>query len=155
MHEGRDVVFIATAAVRDKEMEQRVERHRRSRPPQWKTVEEEVNLVGAIEALACEPKTLIIDCITLWLSNLMEQGHQDEKIYQEARRLGETLQRSPHSVILVTNEVGSGIVPKNILARRFRDLAGEVNQILASCAQELYVMVVGIPTKIDPNRQKA
>ena len=155
MHEGRDVVFIATAAVRDKEMEQRVQRHRRSRPPQWKTVEEEVNLVGAIEALAREPKTLIIDCITLWLSNLMEQGHEDEKICQEARRLGEILQRSPHSVILVTNEVGSGIVPENNLARRFRDLAGEVNQILASSAQECYLMVFGRPMKIDQNRQKA
>jgi adenosylcobinamide kinase/adenosylcobinamide-phosphate guanylyltransferase len=155
MHHGEEVVFIATAAVRDKEMEKRIDQHRRFRPQQWKTIEEEVNLVGAIEALRGEPKTIIIDCITLWLNNLIEQGHDDTGIRQKARQLGELLQRSPHSVILVTNEVGLGIVPENALARRFRDLAGEVNQILASSAQELYLMLAGIPTKIDPYRQGA
>jgi adenosylcobinamide kinase/adenosylcobinamide-phosphate guanylyltransferase len=155
MQWGKDVVFIATAAVRDKEMEKRIERHRQSRPLQWKTIEEEIELAGAIEALTGESKTIIIDCITLWLSNLIEGGHEDEEIRQEARRLGELLQGSPHNCILVTNEVGSGIVPDNALARRFRDLAGEANQILAASAQELYLMVAGIPMKIDQNRKEA
>ena len=152
---GEDVVFIATAAVRDEEMRKRIEGHRRARPPQWKTIEEEIELVGAIEALGGKPKTIIIDCITLWLSNLIERGDEDERIRQQANRFNESLQRSPHSIILVTNEVGSGIVPDNPLARRFRDLAGEVNQILASSAQELYLMAAGVPLRLEPNRREA
>ena len=152
---GEDVVFIATAAVRDEEMRKRIVGHRLARPPQWVTIEEEIDLVGAIETRGGEPKTIIIDCITLWLSNLIERGDEDERIRQEARQLKDTLQRSPHSIILVTNEVGSGIVPENPLARRFRDLAGEVNQILASSAQELYLMVAGIPMKLEPSRREA
>jgi adenosylcobinamide kinase/adenosylcobinamide-phosphate guanylyltransferase len=151
----KDVIFIATAAVRDKEMEKRIEGHRRSRPRQWRTIEEEIDLVVTIEALGDEPKTIIIDCITLWLSNLIERGHEDEGIRREARRLGELLQGSFHSCILVTNEVGSGIVPDNPLARRFRDIAGEVNQILTSCSDECYLMAAGIPVKIKPHKPEA
>jgi adenosylcobinamide kinase/adenosylcobinamide-phosphate guanylyltransferase len=150
-----EVIFIATAAVRDKEMEKRIARHRQSRPRHWRTIEETRDLVGAIEALGDKSKTIIIDCITLWLSNLMEGGHEDKGIRQEARRLGELLQGSFHSCILVTNEVGSGIVPDNALARRFRDMAGEVNQILASCADECYLMAAGIPVKIKPHNRVA
>ena len=151
---GEDVVFIATAAVRDEEMRKRIERHQRARPPQWQTIEEEIDLVGAIETQGGEPKTIIIDCITLWLSNLIERGDEDERIRQQANRFNESLQRSPHSIILVTNEVGSGIVPDNPLARRFRDLAGEVNQILASSAQELYLMAAGVPLRLEPSRRE-
>ena len=151
---GEDVVFIATAAVRDEEMRKRIEGHRRARPPQWVTIEEEIDLVGAIETRGGEPKTIIIDCITLWLSNLIERGDEDERIRQQANRFNESLQRSPHCIILVTNEVGSGIVPDNPLARRFRDLAGEVNQILASSAQELYLMAAGVPLRLEPSRRE-
>lgn len=152
---GTEVIFIATAAVRDNEMEKRITRHRQSRPRQWKTIEETRDLVGAIEALGDEPKTIIVDCITLWLSNLMEGGDEDNVIRRETERLGDLLQRSPHRCILVTNEVGSGIVPDNALARRFRDMAGEVNQILASCADECYLMAAGIPVKIKPYNREA
>jgi adenosylcobinamide kinase/adenosylcobinamide-phosphate guanylyltransferase len=150
MQWGKDVVFIATAAVRDKEMEKRIEKHRQSRPPRWRTIEEEVKLVDAIESLTGESKIIIVDCITLWISNLMEEGYEDEWIRQETRRFGELLQGSYHSCILVTNEVGAGIVPDNAIARRFRDIAGEVNQILASCSDECYLMAAGIPVKIKP-----
>lgn len=155
MQGRKEVVFVATAAARDDEMRRRIERHRRSRPRQWKTLEEEVDLVGVIEALAGEPKTIIIDCVTLWLSNLIERGHQDEEILQETERLSRTLLQSPHAVILVTNEVVSGIVPENALARRFRDLAGEVNQTLVSYSQEAYLMVAGMPVKLKPNQHGA
>jgi len=151
---GGEVVFVATASAQDEEMIRRIERHRRSRPRQWKMVEEEVDLVGVIDVLGEESKTVIIDCITLWLSNLIERGHRDKEILQETKRLSRALLQSPHTVILVTNDVGSGIVPENALARRFRDLAGEVNQILASSSQEVYLMVAGIPVKIKPNKPK-
>lgn len=155
INRGGDVVFIATAAARDDEMRERIEQHKRSRPPHWKTVEEEVDLVGAMEALAGEPKTIIIDCITLWISNLMEQGHGNEDILQEIERFRMTLLQTPHAAILVTNEVGSGIVPENARARRFRDLAGEANQMLASCADECYLMAAGIPVRIKPQYREA
>jgi len=146
---GGPVAFIATAAPRDEEMERRIEEHRRGRPRHWVTIEEERELVRALESLE-GIGTVIIDCLTLWVSNLLEGGLGQEEVLREAGLLRDQLLRSPYRAILVTNEVGWGIVPVNPLARRFRDTAGMVNQLFASSADEVYLMVAGIPLRIKP-----
>lgn len=143
--EGR-VIFVATASIRDEEMRLRIEAHRRERPSHWETVEEERDLIGALSPLRGD-EVVLVDCITLWLSNLMEAGLTDQEIEGEADRLREYLLRFPR-VVVVTNEVGWGVVPANPLARRFRDMAGRVNQIFASAADEVYLMVAGLPLKV-------
>lgn len=135
---GPFATLIATAEARDEEMAERVARHRAERPPTWETLEEPLDLVGAL-AKARYP-TVVVDCLTLWVSNLLEKGLDP---LEEARRALEALLHSGKRVIAVTNEVGMGIVPAHPLARRYRDLLGEVNALFAREAEEVYLMVAG------------
>ena len=146
---GGPEAFIATAAPRDEEMRQRIEEHRRSRPRHWVTIEEERELLRALASLE-GTRTVIIDCLTLWVSNLLEEGLREGEILKEAELLRDELLCSPYRVILVTNEVGWGIVPVNPLARCFRDAVGKVNQLFASSADQVYLMVAGVPLRIKP-----
>jgi adenosylcobinamide kinase/adenosylcobinamide-phosphate guanylyltransferase len=137
---GKRRAFLATAETYDEEMRERAQTHRRERGADFTTIEEPLAVSEAIEARWAEFDTWVVDCLTLWLSNLLLAGGRD--IPEETARLLAAA-RIPGAVILVTNEVGSGIVPESELARRFRDLAGWMNQQAAAAAAEGYWMVFG------------
>jgi len=137
-------LYIATAEVKDEEMEQRIAEHKKRRGNAWATVEEPVELSSALLAQRGRTDCVLVDCLTIWLSNLLL--HRDAKFAEEkVETLVETLPRLDFHVVLVTNEVGWGIVPDNPLARQFRDLAGWVNQRMAAIATEVILTVAGIP----------
>lgn len=151
--------FIATCRPRDEEMRRRAERHRRARAGRgWRTVEEPLDLAGAVRGAADCPAVLA-DCLTLWVSNLLEDAAA------AGRELGEdhaaelcapllaAAREHPGAVILVTNEVGLGIVPESALARRFRDLAGRCNQLLAAAADEAVLTVCGLPLALKGGKE--
>lgn len=141
------VCLVASAQALDEEMTQRIEEHRKRRPSHWTTIEEPIDLAGAIER-GRESDVILVDCITLWLSNLLGQEETDERILERVAALGLLLARAPTRILCVTNEVGQGIVPANVMARRFRDLAGLANQRLASAVSRVYWLVSGIPVRI-------
>jgi len=140
--------YIATAEALDDEMRERIEIHRKSRGNNWHTLEEPRYLLNLFESLQTKYDVLIIDCLTLWVSNLMGDGLNDEEILKMADNLSMKIDSLKLNFIIVTNELGMGIVPDNPLGRRFRDIAGKVNQIIAAISNEVYFMVSGIPVKI-------
>ncbi len=140
------LAFIATSEAGDEEMQQRIEAHQSERGPEFTTFEEPRNPARSIEEARDHFGAIVLDCLTLWLSNLLLAGVPD--IPGETARLLRVAVESPASVLLVTNEVGCGIVPDNALARRFRDLAGSMNQQAASAAHEVYWMMFGLPMRI-------
>jgi adenosylcobinamide kinase / adenosylcobinamide-phosphate guanylyltransferase len=139
--------YIATAEASDEEMRERIENHKKQRAKDWDTFEEPIKVADVIQKIKAKYNLVIIDCLTLWLSNIM-QGNAD--VMDEIEKLVHTLcAASPLShVYIVSNEVGMGIVPDNELARRFRDMAGLLNQRVAEFADEVYLMVGGIPLKV-------
>jgi adenosylcobinamide kinase/adenosylcobinamide-phosphate guanylyltransferase len=150
---GASLCYLATAQTRDEEMDERVRRHRERRGAEWTTVEEPVHLSQALARSDGQFQVILVDCLTLWISNLLfkyeEIGENvEERINQALHRLRSTLQTMITPVILVTNEVGMGIVPDNRLSRLFRDLAGSVNQNLAGGADEVHVVISGIPLRL-------
>lgn len=137
-------VYVATAQILDDEMDERVERHRARRGPSWQTIETPLDLVATLTDLQGEHKAVLVDCLTLWLSNLLlyTQGKRPEHALEElCQFLGEV----GYPLLLVSNEVGSGIVPENALARRFRDLAGYANQQIARACRAVTLLVSGLP----------
>jgi adenosylcobinamide kinase / adenosylcobinamide-phosphate guanylyltransferase len=143
--------FLATCPVTDAEMSLRIDRHRQERQGRgWRSIEEETDIAGRIEAIE-ESGPILIDCLTLWLNNLLyraelEQASFDEKdVAGECQRLLLAVSDCRGTVICVTNEVGMGIVPDNPLARRYRDLVGCCNRILAVAAEEVVLVSCGIP----------
>lgn len=137
---GVPVTFIATALAGDDEMADRIRRHRESRPVAWKTVEVPLDLLGAIRS-AADGDFLVIDCLTLWVSNLLGQGGDPSDIDAAADMIVRELQG--RRGVVVTNEVGLGIVPANELARSFRDVLGSVNTRFAASADRALFMVAG------------
>ena len=137
---GSPVTFIATAAPGDREMADRIQRHRSDRPTGWKTVEAMLDLQGAIYATD-GADYLAIDCLTLWVSNMLADGRAPEEISLAADRVAEELTR--RRAVVVSNEVGLGIVPDNELARRFRDALGSVNTRFAAYADRALFLVAG------------
>jgi adenosylcobinamide kinase/adenosylcobinamide-phosphate guanylyltransferase len=138
--------FLATAEATDKEMEERIKRHKRDRRGGWKTFEEPIHIARLMKDIDARYPATIVDCLTLWLANVMMSGLDVEK---ETDRLVAALKALKKSrVFIVSNEVGMGIVPENELARRFRDMAGRLNQRVAAIADEVYVTLSGIPVKI-------
>lgn len=148
------VAFIATGEPKDKEMKERIAQHRLNRPKTWTTFEEPAELAGLINRLGTRFQVILIDCLTLWVSNLLLEKTSHETIAQEAARLIGALRKTKATAIIVTNEVGLGIVPNNRLARDFRDIAGRVNQLIASESDEVYFMISGIATKIKPTNER-
>lgn len=140
--------FLATAEALDAEMAERIALHKAARPPAFATVEEPRELQRALEALAGRASLVVLDCLTLWVSNLMNAGETDAAIAEKARELASVLRAAPFRAIAVTGEVGAGIVPDNPAARRFRDLLGGVNQTLARRADEVFLMVAGHPLRV-------
>jgi adenosylcobinamide kinase/adenosylcobinamide-phosphate guanylyltransferase len=137
-------VMIATGQAFDDEMRARIEQHRRERGAAWRTVEAPLDLPQALGRLH-EDDVVVVDCLTLWLSNLMLG---DRAIEPETVALCATLTRMKNPIWLVSNEVGLGIVPENALARRFRDAAGRLHQQLAAQADRVVLMVAGLPVKV-------
>jgi adenosyl cobinamide kinase/adenosyl cobinamide phosphate guanylyltransferase len=129
-----EVVFIATAEPGDAEMAERIERHRAERPASWHTVEEPVDLAGALRS-APPDACVVIDCLTLWVANTMDE--------ERAREAAAVAASRPGATIAITNEVGMGIVPANELAREYRDLLGRVNAIWAEAAERVLLVVAG------------
>ena len=156
--EHRSVVYIATAEAGDEHMRQRIARHRRGRPSGWETVEAPQNVAAAIGAAGDSAAAIIVDCLTLWISNLLLAGGEDfneaqaasreEAILEEVTTLIRAARKASARVIVVSNEVGMGIVPLTGLGRIFRDIAGRANQALAQEADEVYVMWAGLPQRI-------
>lgn len=140
---GLDVFYLATAQAGDAEMVERIARHRMERPADWGLVEEPLALAAALRAHAHPNRCLLIDCLTLWLSNLLAAG--DDRLTVEIDALLDTLPTLPGHILLVSNEVGQGIVPANPLARRFRDEAGRLHQKIADrCDRAIFIMA-GLP----------
>ena len=141
---GREAVYVATAEVRDGEMTQRVAAHRSRRGEAWRLVEEPLGLRDVLLEEAREGRAVLVDCLTLWLTNLMIAGRE---VDAEGERLVETLRTLPAeaSVVLVSNEVGLGIVPDNAMARAFRDHAGRLHQSIAAMADRSWFVVAGLP----------
>lgn len=137
---GRRVVYVATCEVRDGEIAERIARHRLRRPAHWRTVEEPFCVANALCREAASDVCVLVDCLTLWLSNLLLVERLDEI---EALLLA--LPRLPGQIILVSNEVGWGIVPENALARRFRDEQGKLNQQVAALSQRVTLVTAGLP----------
>ena len=134
--------YIATAAALDGEMADRIAAHKAERGPTWNLTEAELDLAGALSEHGHEGETLLIDCLTLWLSNLM---HHDRDIDAETAALCDALSATPASVILVSNEIGMGLVPMEKLSRRFRDAQGRLNQRIAAVADHVEFVVAGLP----------
>lgn len=140
-------VYIATAEALDREMEERIRRHREERGAEWETIEEKKRLGEKV--IATGPgRVVVIDCLTLWITNLLSAGLSDREILDEAGALARACRESGSDVIAVSNEVGLGIVPENALARRFRDLSGAVNKEMASLADQVWLVAAGIPLKL-------
>jgi len=146
--------YIATAEALDDEMKERIERHKDKRGADWYTFEEPVNIASLINKIQDKYNVILLDCLTLWLSNIM---HKEADINKEIESLISSLVTQPalrltkdypSLIFIVSNEVGMGIVPENDLARRFREWAGFLNQKVAEIADEVYFMVSGIPVKI-------
>ncbi|MFN6961579.1 MAG: bifunctional adenosylcobinamide kinase/adenosylcobinamide-phosphate guanylyltransferase [Rhodocyclaceae bacterium] len=140
MASGLPVTFIATAQAFDAEMIDRIARHRAERPDAWRTVEEPLALAAALAHEAVPDRCLLVDCLTLWLSNVLLAGREDE-----IEALTDMLPTLPGPLILVSNEVGFGIVPENALARAFRDEQGRLNQKIAQLADRVTLVAAGLP----------
>ncbi|MGH2753980.1 MAG: bifunctional adenosylcobinamide kinase/adenosylcobinamide-phosphate guanylyltransferase [Actinomycetota bacterium] len=145
MGAGGMVTFVATAEAGDEEMARRIARHRAERSTLWTTIEEPLDLVRAIRSA---DGTLIIDCLTMWTSNLMLSGLSDDEVEDRAREAARLLATRPSTSLVVTNEVGMGVHPSSDLGRRFRDLLGRVNSIWADHASEVLLVVAGRATRL-------
>ncbi len=137
-----DRVYIATAEAGDREMAERITAHRDRRGSKWTTVEEPLALEAAITASAALGRALLVDCLTVWLSNLMAAGEDAGKRGQD---LGASLAAAPGTVILVSNEVGMGLVPQTPLGRAFRDAQGQLNQHIAGICDTVIFVAAGLP----------
>jgi 5,6-dimethylbenzimidazole synthase len=142
--------FIATAEALDDEMKQRIDNHRMERGKDWQTIEEPLELARVLQQVGNVPGPVVVDCLTLWLSNRLMQEDSRQTIMDHIDQALKNISDNQATYIFITNEVGDGIVPENKLAREFRDLAGEINQRVAQYCDEVFVTVSGIPVKIKP-----
>jgi adenosyl cobinamide kinase/adenosyl cobinamide phosphate guanylyltransferase len=140
--------YLATAQALDEEMAERIRRHQKNRSADWQPLEEPLKVPECIEGHGDHFNLILLDCLTLWISNLMMAGWDEPKILDEADRLLKACQKVKCSLIIVGNEVGMGIVPDNPQARVFRDLSGLIQQKVARRADEVFFMVSGLPQKL-------
>ncbi len=157
-HKHQNVCYVATACTAqstensDGEMFERIKKHQESRPANWKTIEAPLELDKAISQLNGAFDVVLIDCITIYVTNMLlkdgETKEQEKNINEAIKRLCVVCKEISSHVIIVTNEVGHGIVPDNPLARKFRDIAGNVNQLIAREADTVFLVTAGIETKI-------
>lgn len=142
------VLFVATAEALDEDMERRIAKHKLSRPAGWSTLEEPVSLASALRGASEPHDVCLVDCLTVWVSNLLlrleDRVDAEDEIISAANSLLEDYDSSPATWIVVSNEVGLGVVPPTSLGRRYRDALGRVNQIVAARADKVYFMVAGL-----------
>ena len=143
-------VYLATGSAWDGEMAARIDEHRLRRGPRWTTVEEPLDLTGVMPGLTAPDAVVLVDCLTLWVTNLMMA---ERDIAAETRRLIGCFRALQGPVIFVSNEVGLGIVPDNAMARAFRDHAGRLHQEIAAVADAVYFLVAGIPMTVKQTDQ--
>ncbi len=151
---GDRKLFVATCVPTDAEMHDRVARHRAQRDHRWTTAEVALEIAGTIRDKNSVSDVIVVDCLTLWTSNLMMAGEHPETISQKVQQLIAAIIQSRCPVILVANEVGLGIVPENQLARRFRDQAGFINQQVAAAVNDVVWMVAGIAVAIKSGERR-
>jgi len=145
---GGRLFFVATAEALDDEMRARVAHHRTTRSSRFTTIEEPIALADAVAKVGFASGAAIIDCLTLWISNLIGLGLSDSVILENVSRLTDAIEMSQLKFVIVTDEVGSGIVPDNPMSRRYRDLLGWTNQRMAKIAERVILMVSGIPLQL-------
>ncbi len=145
---GGSAAVVATARAVDGDMAARIARHRAERPARWATLEEPLDVAAACRRAAGSHDLVIVDCVTVWISNLMERGDDDTLVLAAVDDLAKLLRERLGSVILVSNEVGQGVHPPTELGRRFRDLLGVVNQRLAAVADRVTLMVAALPLTV-------
>ncbi|MGI9953208.1 bifunctional adenosylcobinamide kinase/adenosylcobinamide-phosphate guanylyltransferase [Moorellaceae bacterium AZ2] len=146
---GKEVIYVATARVTDEEMAERVARHKARRPARWRTVEEPLALDRVIKDWGEAGRVLLVDCLAVYVGNLLvEEGLGEEEVLGRVRQVALRAQEAPADVILVSNEVGLGVVPPYPLGRLYRDLLGLANQEVAARADAVYLVVCGLPVEI-------
>ncbi len=148
---SKRTAFVATCVPADEEMKQRVAQHRSSRPKSWKTFEEPEDLAGLIAKIKNDFDCILLDCLTLWISNLLLKGHDEDGMHNKIQKMVSCAKNGKAHLVIVSNEVGSGIVPEHKLGRDFRDVAGRIHQFLAHEACDVYLVVSGIPYAIKKN----
>ena len=162
---GGPVLFVATAEAGDEEMRRRIEAHKRSRPALWSTLEAATSVGSQIGKNAGKARVVIVDCLTLLVSNILcqytnEAAEQidaeviERAVTDEVIQLVDFMNNSEASLIVVTNEVGTGLVPASAMSRIYRDLLGKANQMLAQHADRVYLMVAGLPLQVKPQRRQ-
>ena len=148
MKQGEPLLYIATAGFGDREMAERIASHQERRGAVWQTIEEQYDLVGVLKGHDGWFNATLVDCVTLWLTNLLLKLEVKTAVLEEVRRTASIFHTLKTPLILVSNEVGMGIIPDNPLGRTFCDLSGEANEILAAAADEVYVTFSGLPLKL-------
>lgn len=145
-------VYIATATAGDTEMAERIAKHKDERGTSWATIEEPLDIKRVLAGMTRGENAVVLDCLTLWLTNIMMNDEEDFELAAGimARELVSRLRVLGGTVVVVSNEIGMGLVPEGSIARRFRDMAGAVNRQFAEASDEVYFMVSGIPLKIKP-----
>ena len=142
---GLERIYLATGRAGDAEMQERIAAHQARRSAGWRTIEEPLDLAGALEAHAGPDRTVLVDCLTLWVTNLMMAGAEIDAAFEA---LAGRLRHLAGPAVLVSNEVGLGIVPGNAMARTFRDHAGRLNQMVAGAVREVHFVAAGLPLKL-------
>ena len=142
------VAYVATAEALDAEMARRIERHRAERPGEWSTIEEPLELREALEGVG--GRLAIVDCLTLWVANLLERGDDEQAIVEEAAVAAAVAAARETPTIVVTNEVGLGIVPATPLGRAYRDVLGSVNRAFVESSEEAFLVVAGRALRLEP-----
>jgi adenosylcobinamide kinase/adenosylcobinamide-phosphate guanylyltransferase len=151
---GRQVLYVATAQAGDEEMRQRIKRHRQERPPGWRTLEAPGDVGQAILEHLGDASVILVDCLTVLVSNLLADvpdpfaTEVEAQVMSQVQDLANCTERVPDALIVVSNEVGLGLVPPYPLGRAYRDLLGRANQYLAHKAEEVYLLVAGIPMPV-------
>ena len=148
MPRGSRGAFLATAQALDGDMEARIARHRAERPRGWATLEEPYDVVRACGSLAGRVDVVVLDCLTLWVSNLLIRGDEDKSILAAADTLAEFLAERRFTIVIVSNEVGAGVHPATDVGLRFRDALGGVNQRIAAAVDRVTYMIAGIPMTV-------
>ena len=155
---GERVLFVATAEASDEDMQARIQAHRESRPSDWHTLEEPVDLVAAMEPMLHRYDTVLLDCLTLWVSNLLLRDRATDsprrEVLSEVQGLLELYRGGNASWIVVSNEVGLGVVPPTELGRVYADELGRVNQLVAAEADDVYFMAAGLPLELKPSNRR-
>ena len=160
---AKSVLFVATASADDESMRRRIEKHQAERPVQWRTLEAGLHIGDQIEAGYQDEEMILIDCITLLVSNilcrysdeqfaLLSEAALEKQVIEEIQELIECMENLAASFIIVSNEVGLDIVPDNRLGRLYRDFLGRANQLLARHADEVFFMIAGIPLRLKPQK---